>query len=774
MRGKKKKKELRQQKREHPSLNERLLLQQGEALFQEGRYAEAADSWKRALKQAPQAGVSRKLAEAYFRSGLLRFQEGDLRQAISDLSQAAHYREEVPLYHYHLALARHRQGNLPKALSSYQKALEQEKTNRRYLYHYGLALMDQGESEKALSFFLEKARREPKEACWKWGVVNLYLGLGRREELARLLESLDSSTSTSSGQAPPKGGCLRVLRGVLHLMNGEPTQALGQLGVALKEGEPEGVVRYALGVVYLKADALECALDHWERALRQGYLPVRGPLALLYRLVGDRSLRAGKGEEARVAWEKALQLDPGDEKVAERLAYLRWAEGSRLAAEGKSAEAAGAWGEAMRLRPEEARLAYNLALLAEGRKDDEEAVRMWEMAIRIWRKEVKETGDPAQKDRLVLAYQHLSRSDWKLDRWGKAVESLKAALQLRPADPSLLLEVGNLCLEGGEEGQALAHLKRAHELQPENPAILNGLAALYEAWGEEKVALRYWEQALQLDPDNHSARERLSQLYATWAGDRLQKRKYQEALELCEKGRQLFPRDPRILLDMGGIYLKMRQWEKAEETFGRAIGGTPQDPFLSVEVGHRYLHSPQKKAAEKYFKAAQQLSPDSAKVCLEIGKVYLCSEDLKQARRHFDRALELAPQDLQLPLEIGKQLLDEKQVQLALPYLKRAVQVKPDDPYRRFALGVAYGATGRLKQARAAWEEALRLAREEGNTRMVQTIEWSLRGESSGPAGLFSALGMEMDEEDEDEDDEDDFDFLDEEEEEDEEEEGPF
>jgi uncharacterized protein HemY len=115
-----------------------------------------------------------------------------------------------------------------------------------------------------------------------------------------------------------------------------------------------------------------------------------------------------------------------------------------------------------------------------------------------------------------------------------ARKSLEKALQLDPASPTALRQLGELELAAGDYSKAASHLKRACELRP-----------------EDSTAASEWAQAAEKSAETSN----------DWPGAR-------DALEASLK---LSPSEMPARLMLGRVYLKLKDAKNAQDQFEAAL-----------------------------------------------------------------------------------------------------------------------------------------------------------------------------------------------------------
>src|SRR6266404_452471 len=121
---------------------------------------------------------------------------------------------------------------------------------------------------------------------------------------------------------------------------------------------------------------------------------------------------------------------------------------------------------------------------------------------------------PDPKDKIeVQNLLHRSMLAADDNRSADALGFLEKALELDPASPTALRQLGELELAAGDYAKAAAHLKRAHEVRPEDSTAAFELGQALEKSGDFPGARDALEASLKLVPSQMPARLLLGRVY---------------------------------------------------------------------------------------------------------------------------------------------------------------------------------------------------------------------------------------------------------------------
>jgi tetratricopeptide (TPR) repeat protein len=289
-------------------------------------------------------------------------------------------------------------------------------------------------------------------------------------------------------------------------------------------------------------------------------------------------------------------------------------------------------------------------------------------------------------------------------------------IQLSPAI------VGNEYLEDGDPDAALAQYKTALQSEDKDQWFLAymGLGQLYAREAQFSEAAQNYEEALALDPNNPTLYPMLAEAYQL-AGEQ------DAARETLEKGVTLFPRDVSLHTELAWI-LQFIDQKAAVEEYQTVVDMYPKVPEYHVQLGSALNQSNDYQAADEEFGRAISLDPSSAELRFKVGFANQQSGRQEEAARGYEETLKLAPDNQFYTFELGYVYFllslnnsrnDDEYFTRAEGELKRVMELEPtfSDQSRgkdlrsnaQLTLGDLYRSRGRLKEAAAAYEEALSL-----------------------------------------------------------------
>lgn len=276
----------------------------------------------------------------------------------------------------------------------------------------------------------------------------------------------------------------------------------------------------------------------------------------------------------------------------------------------------------------------------------------------------------------------------------------EGVLEKTPQSAEAAYYLGRIAVAQERAAAAVARLKYAVELAPDNSDYhywlavacsmqLNDTADLMEK-GRLATEMRdEVKRSVELDPDNLDARAFLAQ-YLFNAPPMVGGSEEEGRKQIDE----IIDRDPvRGHLLAARIYLTKLNRVEAEKEIMKAVELAPDDPDVRYQLGRFYQDTTDYIEAFAAFEEALQRKPDHAGALYQIGRTAVLSGV------HLDRGAECLKRYLELDHQPGM----------------------PSKSSAHWRLGMIYEKQGHADEARAEYEEALRL--DAGNAQAKESLD---------------------------------------------------
>lgn len=502
------------------------LIRLARARVQEGDHAAARALFQRALD------LDASCAAAHAGRGEIAALEGDAEAAVGHYERALVLQPEATSLRHSLGLAYRRLGDLEAARRHLEggggavvrfadpllQQVEELGQGAHFFRTYGTLAFDQGRFDKAARLYAQALAQHPGDllAAIRLGVCLDQLG-GAAEAVQVLSRASGVEEVRDAVEETAHRAEIHRLLGLLHARAGREAAAIESFQRAL-HFDPHLVTCYTgLADALARSDRFTAAVAEYDRALGVAAAAARAEI-LVKRATALVNL--GRGAEALVDYEQALELAPEDGSIrlrhADALAYLgrpaaaarardpshfttpharalRAAdEAARHLADGQRALALDAWQAALAFDPSllEARQQRARILAASGQ-------------LEAAAEELAQLLQRAPRNR--QAHRELAAMLLAAERWPQAASRLETAVRLLPRDRGLRLALAHLLAAAPDpsvrNGSRALALSRPHCRPSGPPAACEILAAAHAEAGQHAAAADLLQRLLAAAPE---------------------------------------------------------------------------------------------------------------------------------------------------------------------------------------------------------------------------------------------------------------------------------
>jgi tetratricopeptide (TPR) repeat protein len=355
----------------------------------------------------------------------------------------------------------------------------------------------------------------------------------------------------------------------------------------------------------------------------------------------------GSGERALVPLAKSMVIDP---KVPETRRYV----GSIDLAAGRPGHARAMWSYAVDLRPD-----YAAAVLALAALD-------------------RTQGLPTARERYARV------------------------LELDPDNVEARRAYGELCSEAGQLEQAEAELEKVVAAVPTDLRARRDLALVLAARRAGGALAAELAEIVRLDPDDIDARLELGAAYAAIGRN-------DAALEAYEEVLRRRPKNAPALKIAADLYRTKGEPAKAALYYEKLRRIAPDDPRPLFLLGASYYDAGRLDAAERMFTEGAHFPGMLGDAYANLGAIAYRRGHLKEALWFLSRAAQRRPGKPGVRYNYALALQAVDRYDDALKELGAAAAAAPNDAEVRFLAGVVSLRMGKLAEAEAAFQEALKI-----------------------------------------------------------------
>jgi len=280
-----------------------------------------------------------------------------------------------------------------------------------------------------------------------------------------------------------------------------------------------------------------------------------------------------------------------------------------------------------------------------------------------------------------------------------ALESLKTAARLLPADPESHTNLGNVLRSRGRLDEARACHERAIELKPDYAEAHNNLGSVLRDMGQADGAMASYRRALTIKPDFALAHHNLG--ITLRSGGRLD-----EAVKSLRRAVVIRPTYAEALAQLSESLLELRRLEEAEASYRRLLELEPGRADAHNNLGNALRDLGRPADAVASYCRAIDLEPDRAELHNNLGNGLLDLGRIDEASQSYRRAIELKPEFARAHSNLGSAFRELGKLDEAESSYQRACALQPESAEILTNLGVVQ----RLKGCTGAAEASLRRA----------------------------------------------------------------
>lgn len=301
----------------------------------------------------------------------------------------------------------------------------------------------------------------------------------------------------------------------------------------------------------------------------------------------------------------------------------------------------------------------------------------------------------------------LGAMTWRLSHQYANAETIY--LSTLRSNPGAWLAHNNLALlylngPGADVPSAVTHLRAALTIKPQEPSVHNNLGTALYRMDRFEEAAAYHAEAVRLEPTYADA-------YGNLGMDFQKLGRYAEAVDAYRHAL-------RIQADLGplranlAIALKaLGRSDDANRELQQTLQGNPRTVQEHGASGDALLRLGRTDEAIAQYREALRLNPDSAETMNNLGHALRVVGRLDEAERQLREALRLRPDDAAVHDNLGNVLQQMGRLDEAIAEFTVALKTGsgPDLADMHNDMGVALARRGRLDEAIAQFREALRL-----------------------------------------------------------------
>ena len=591
------------------STSPKLLLLRGIVARSKNEFAEAAQSFQRALQASPDNG--RALVElasvrigqddnASARDLLAKALDTDVRKTL-DASEEA----RGNMLRGRLAAAAH---DNKAAEGAYDRAVALDPNSASIHERYGDFRLSRREWEKASrQFEAAIAGGNPSAEAYA-GAARAYLGLNRLLEADK---EINQAVAKDASNAHFMYLQARVAEAI-----GKSDEAFKKYEAALQK-KPDLIEALAAeGLIYVDRLDKAKAREKLEAALK---VPEAQLTALDDESVGDLAVALGDKERAKAAYQRALQKDPEDP-----LAHAGM--GKALAAEGDLPGARKELELALTQVDTDASMYFEYGSLLRRIGESDAALAALRKAVKL------DSKDPRYRARFGALL--VERGQFE-----DAEQQLRQAVLMNDRYAEGLFFLARALAGRKNMAEAVDTMKKAVEIDPDNSEYLFYLGLIFEQGQQVQDAVDAFSRSIDKDKTNPDAWEHLGL-------NLMVENRFGEAVSAFKKAAELDAKRARLWAEVGDAEQQTGDVDDAIRDFQKALAQDANLIGVWTKLGIAYKDKDCKGCRTKALDAlrrATHVDPTDATAHHELGYMYKDDGKRKDAIVEFRRYLELRP-----------------------------------------------------------------------------------------------------------------------------------
>ncbi|MGO8789694.1 MAG: tetratricopeptide repeat protein [Terriglobia bacterium] len=382
-------------------------------------------------------------------------------------------------------------------------------------------------------------------------------------------------------------------------------------------------------------------------------------------------------DQAQAAYEKALELEPGNAVFRNNLAssYLQAGQRSKGVAELE---------RVLKIDPHNLTANANLGMLYLTEENYPLAVRCFEAAGGA------NSADPVLVMELAAAYFGAGNSE-------AGLRTAQQTSRLAGANPRIHYSLAVILAQAGEYARALEEFQVIPPADLDAPAHLNLGMTLSKLQRYDEARKAYLE-VIREDPSNPDAYLHIGVDTAT-TGD------VAKAVDWLTQAHEKAPERTDISASLAEVLIATRNFEAAQSLLGDAVRTHPDDAVLQGALGDLYFNQNNfSQAAEAYVRVLKS-EPGALPARLSLAKCHLALNQNAQAERELGTVLAADPHNAEAMALRGRLALAADQQDAALDWIHQALASDPHNLTANEDYATLMLKKGKAEEARATLQK---------------------------------------------------------------------
>jgi tetratricopeptide (TPR) repeat protein len=399
--------------------------------------------------------------------------------------------------------------------------------------------------DAAAQLIEQQVQKHPNTAGASFLQGELYFAPGPQRDAGRAEEALQKAIQLNANFTPAYEALVSV-----YISENKLPQALTQLKTEIEKNPNDPRPVLVSAIVYEQMKDYNSARDAYQKTLGLSPNSVLALNNLAY-LYAEKLDQADQGYNLA---QKAHNLEPSNERVADTLAWILYKRGDYQQALALATESAAK-------NPDNPVIQFHLGMINDMMGDLESARRAFEKAVHG----SNQFAEREEAQRRLASLQ--SPASNKVEQ---SVPQLEAATRQQPNDVVLLLRLGDAYQKERQYDKAAGAYENVVKLNPKLPTPALKLAQLYAGpLGKPGQALELAKKARDLSPNDPEATAAIGHIA-------LQTDNYTWAYSLLQESVRNQVKDPTALYDLAVVTYAMGKVPEAREAMQRYLATGPE------------------------------------------------------------------------------------------------------------------------------------------------------------------------------------------------------
>ena len=197
----------------------------------------------------------------------------------------------------------------------------------------------------------------------------------------------------------------------------------------------------------------------------------------------------------------------------------------------------------------------------------------------------------------------LAKIYFRAGKYAESAAEYQKLIDRNPKSADFYVRLGEAKVTGGDTNGALEALKKAKELDPADPAPSLRLALLYDSQGRHDEARKSYEDALKIRPDDPTALNNLAYLKANEGVD------LDQALVFAHRAQDKLPNDLNVRDTVALIYVKKNLTDDSLRMLRELVNQKPDSPTFHLHLAMALYQKGDRPTAKKELEAALRNKP---------------------------------------------------------------------------------------------------------------------------------------------------------------------